>query len=159
MTSKTSKKQGRVQRRPGLTGAIKSAAPRGILPSSLRGLAAALICCAALMFVASAIVYSTADPNRYVTPASLTVLYISCFCGGLVAAKCNRGAALVCGTLVSVMLLTLLFVASFLLDPSLSAEHSLPLAIGLRGIAIALSILGALVGGGEKKKKKQNRKK
>lgn len=159
MNSKTSKKQGRAQNRNRLTGAIKSAAPRGILPSSLRGLAAALICCAVLMLIVSAIVYSTADPNRYVTPAALTVLYISCFCGGLISAKLNRGAALVCGTLVSVMLLILLFGASLLLDPTLSAEHSLPLAIGLRGIAIAISILGAFIGAGERKKKKINRKK
>lgn len=159
MNSKISKKQGRARGHSGLTDTVKSVGPRGILPSSLRGLAAALVCGVILLFVAAAIVYSTNDPNRYVVPTALTVLYISCFVGGFVATKCNQGAALICGGLTAMLLLILLFVASLPLSPSLSAEHSIPLSVGLRGIAVVFSLMGALAGSKEKKKSRKTHKK
>lgn len=142
----------------GLTGSIKASAPRGILSSSLRGLAAALVLGLVLLIAISAIVYSTDDPTRFVMPAALTVLYISSFFGGLIAAKINRGSALLCGGLTSLMLLSLLFVASLCVSPSLSADFGIPMSLGLRGIAMAVSLIGAFLGAGEKKSKKRKNK-
>ena len=153
MKSKTLKNQGHARQKSRLTDGIRSPVSLGLLPSCLRGLAAALICCTALLLIASGIVYSLDDPNRYVIPASLTVLYLSCFFGGFVSTRYNRGGALVCGLLVSVTLLILLLAASLLLPPSLSAEHKLPLSLGLRGLAIAFSIAGSLMSTGQKKKR------
>ena len=142
----------------GLTGSIKASAPQSILSSSLRGLAAALVLGLVLLIVISAIVYSTDDPTRFVMPAALTVLYISSFLGGLIAAKINRGSALLCGGLTSLMLLSLLFVASLCVSPSLSADFGIPMSLGLRGIAMAVSLIGAFLGAGEKKSKKRKNK-
>ena len=142
----------------GLTGSIKASAPRGILSSSLRGLAAALVLGLVLLIAISAIVYSTDDPTRFVMPAALTVLYICSFFGGLIAAKINRGSALLCGGLTSLMLLSLLFVASLCVSPSLSADFGIPMSLGLRGIAMAVSLIGAFLGAGEKKSKKRKNK-
>ena len=142
----------------GLTGSIKASAPQSILSSSLRGLAAALVLGLVLLIAISAIVYSTDDPTRFVMPAALTVLYISSFFGGLIAAKINRGSALLCGGLTSLMLLSLLFVASLCVSPSLSADFGIPMSLGLRGIAMAVSLIGARLGAGEKKSKKRKNK-
>ena len=154
MKTQTSKKHGQAHKKARLTDGLRSTAPLGLLPSCLRGVAATLICCVVLLFAASAIVYSLNDPNRYVIPAALTILYVSCFLGGLVSAKCNKGGALVCGLAVAGMVLLPMLAISPLLDPSLSSEHSLPLAVGLRGIAVVFSVLGAFAGSGERKKTK-----
>jgi len=155
MKSKTQKRTDRT----GLTGSIRSSAPRGILSSSLRGLAASLIFGILLLIATSAIVYATDDPTRFVLPTALTVLYISSFLGGLVSARSNRGSALLCGGLTSLMLLSLLFAASLCVSPALSADFGLPMSFGLRGIAMAASLVGAFLGVGEKKSKKRKNKK
>ena len=153
-----SKTQKRTDHR-GLTGSIKASVPRGILSSSLRGLAAALILGLVLLIAISAIVYTTDDPTRFVIPAAFTVLYISFFGGGLIAARSNRGSALLCGGLTSLMLLALLFVASLFVSPSLSADFGIPMSLGLRGIAMVVSLIGAFLGAGEKKSKKKKKQK
>ena len=142
----------------GLTASIKTATPRGLLMSTLIGLATAFTAGCALLFAASAIVYSTSDPARYVIPASLTVLYSSCFLGGAVCSVSYKKAPLVCGLTVPLLFLPLLFIGSLFLSPTLSAEHALPLSVGLRGIGVIFSILGALVGTQNKKTKHKKRK-
>jgi putative membrane protein (TIGR04086 family) len=158
MKTHSSQSQGRSHTKA-FTAGIKSAAPRGLLPSCIRGLAAALLCLAIALPLTAGIVYSLSDPNRFVIPAALTALYVGCFFGGLIGARYNRGAPLVCGVLVSGMLLLVLFAASLILDPSLSADRPLSLSVGLRGIAVIMAILGALMGTKEKKRKKAIRKK
>ena len=157
MNSRLSKRKGHASSSARLTGNIKSAAPRGIIACSLRGLAVAMLCCTVLLFLVSVAIYSTSDPNRFVTPAALSVLYISALLGGFTAAKLNRGSALLCGTLTALFFLVVLFLPSFLMDASLSAERSIPLALGLRGIAVGISILGAYIGVSNKKKKPKRR--
>lgn len=153
MNFKASKKSNPRSR---LTGDIQSPPSYGLLSSILRGLLASLIGCLALLLLTSFVVYTTADPNRYVIPASLTVLYTGCFLGGLVCSVSYKKAPLICGLAVSALFLLLLFCLSFFISPTLSAEHSLPLSIGLRGIAILISVLGALLGA--KKKRRKNKK-
>lgn len=159
MTSKTSKNQGHAHRRNKLTDSIKAPAKQGILFATIRGVLASVILFLLLLAIATVVLYRCADPTRWVMPTSLTVLYVCCFFGGLIGAKQNRGGALLCGVTVSSLFLLLLFIASLLLNPTLSAEHSLPLSFGLRGIGIALAIPGAFLGTGEKKNKKKNHKK
>ena len=157
MNSRLSKRKGRTSTRAGLTDTIKSTGPRGILACSLRGLAVALLCCVALLFMISAAVYSTADPNRFVMPAAFSALYISALLGGFTSARLNRGSVLLCGLLTALLLLGVLFVLSLLMNASLSAERGLASALGLRGIAVGISILGACIGVSNKKKKPKRR--
>ena len=157
MKSYHSKKSGRTSGTKTLTGHIKSKAPRGVLSSSLRGLAVALLIGLILLLIASVAIYSTADPNRYVSPASLSVLLISALFGGFFATRINRGSALLCGVLCAAMLLSVLFVLSLLMSPTLSADRSIAADVGIRGMAVGVSVLGAFIGAKEKKKKKTRR--
>lgn len=157
MNSRATKKPGRASDNKRLTGAIKSTAPRGLLSSSLRGFAVAVLCGIALLFVAALAVYSFADPNRYITPTALSVLFISSLLGGFAAAKINRGSALLCGLITASFFLAALFLLSLFMDTSLSAGYNLALSLGLRGIAIGTSVLGAYIGVSNKKKKTKRR--
>lgn len=157
MKSKHSKKTGRARSKQSLTEGIKSKAPRGVLSSSLRGLSVALLVGFCLLMVASVAIYSLADPNRYVSSASLSVLLISALFGGFAATRINGGSALLCGLLTAALLLAVTFLLSLPLSTSLSADRPISLSVGLRGIAIGASVLGALIGAKEKKKKKKRR--
>ena len=157
MNSRLSKRKGRASEGREWTGKLKSRAPRGILSCSLYGFGISLLIGICLLFAVSAVIYSTDDPNRFVAPAALSVLYISALLGGFFAAKLNRGSALLCGLLTAVMLLALLFLLSLFVDPSLTEDKSLVAALGERGIAIGISCLGSAIGVSNKKKKPRRR--
>ncbi len=111
-----------------------------------------------LTVLLSLALYATADPNRYIAPMSLSILFISSLLGGFVSVKQNKSSALLCGLVYGGMLLVLTLVVSLFFDNSYSSEYSLIMSIGLRGIAVALSILGAFIGSGRKKKPSFKRK-
>ncbi len=98
--------------------------------------------------------YATADPNRFISPAAISILFISSLLGGFVSSKKNKGSALLCGLIYAGMLLVLILTVSLFFNTNLSAEYSLPTSFGLRGIAAALSVLGAFIGIGQKKRKR-----
>ena len=159
MTSKTIKNQGRTGRKK-LTETIKTPATHGILHATLLGAAFSLASCLILLFVVSAVLYRCADPNRYVIPAALCILYFSCFLGGLTGARSNhRQGALLCGVAVSSLLYLILFAFSLLFAPTLSQEYSLPLSFGIRGIGMGVAILGALMGSRNKSTNKNKKRK
>lgn len=139
-------------------GNLKSTRPLGIFMSSLYGLLISLGIGLALTLLVSAILYSLDDPGRYVTPTAIIVLYVSALMGGFITAKLCGGSALLCGGLYSLMMLVLMFVVSLLFGDTYSSEYSLPLAVGLRGIALALALFGAVTGAKQPtKKRKRNR--
>ena len=140
-----------------LTDSIPRSKSSGILHSTLRGYLFSLVIGAALTLLLSAVIYSLSDPNRFVTPVSFCILYISALLGGYLSAKFNRGSALLCGALYSVMMLVTMLIVSLFFVNSYSADHALPLAIGLRGIAAALAIAGAMIAA-HKSPKKRKRK-
>ena len=155
MNIRGSKRKGYSDHNTRLTDRIKSPAPRGILACSLRGLIASVFCLAILLFPISAIVYASADPNHYVIPASLLILYVSSLVGGFSAAKLNRGSALLCGILTGLLYLAILIPCSLLIDPTLSSDPGVALSLGLKGILLVVSVLGALIGVTNKKKRKR----
>ena len=157
MNSRLYKRKGYASEGREWTGKLKSRSPKGIFPCSFCGFGISVAVSICLLFTVSAILYSTDDPNRFVSPASLSVLYISSLFGGFASARLNRGSALLCGLLTACMLLTLLFLLSLFVDPSLTAEKSLAGALGERGIAIGISVLGAAIGVSNKKKKPRRR--
>lgn len=135
--------------------------PHGILRNTLRGYWISLAIGSVLTLILSAVVYSLADPNRYITPVAFCILYISALLGGFLSAKFNGGSALLCGGLYAVMMLVTMFLVSLFFDGSYSADRSLPLAVGLRGVAAGLSIAGAMIGAHKPrtaKKRKSKRK-
>ena len=157
MNSRLSKRKGRASEGQAWTGKLKSRAPRGILSCSLCGFGIAIAVGICLLLALSAVIYSTNDPNRFVSPASLSVLYISSLFGGFSAARLNRGSALLCGLLSSCMLLAILFLTSLFVEPSPEVDTSLVAAIGQRGIAVGISVLGAAIGVSNQKKRPKRR--
>ncbi len=157
MNSRLSQRKGRASEGQKWTGKLKSRAPKGILSCSLCGLGIAMAVGICLLFAMSAVIYSTNDPNRFVSPAALSVLYISSLFGGFSAAKLNRGSALLCGLLSSCMLLAILFLMSLFVEPTLATDRSLIASLGERGIAIGISVLGAAIGVSNKKKRPKRR--
>ena len=129
----------------------------GILRSTLRGFLVSLAIGAALTLILSVVVYSLADPNRYITPVSFCILYVTSLFGGFFSSRFNRGSALLCGLLNAAMLLAAMLVVSLLFSGKYSADHSPALAVGLRGVAALLSVLGAMIGT-HKPPKKRKRK-
>ena len=136
---------------------LPSVGSSGIFRSTLRGYALSLVIGGALTLVLSALVYSLADPNRYLTPVAFCILYISALFGGFLSARFNRGSALLCGLLNAALLLVTMLAVSLLFDGSYSADHSPGLSVGLRGVAALLSVLGAGIGA-HKKQTKRKRK-
>ena len=130
----------------------------GIFPSTLRGYLVSLAILAAMTLVFSFVVYSLADPNRYILPVSFCILYISSLLGGFFSAKFNRGSALLCGLLNGAMLLATIFLVSLCFGGVHSADRSLGLSVGLRGIALLLSVLGAMIATHKRPPKKRKRK-
>ena len=157
MNSRLSKRKGRASEGQAWTGKLKSRAPRGILSCSLCGFGIAIAVGICLLLALSAVIYSTNDPTRFVSPASLSVLYISSLFGGFSAARLNRGSALLCGLLSSCMLLAILFLTSLFVEPSPEVDTSLVAAIGQRGIAVGISVLGAAIGVSNQKKRPKRR--
>ena len=125
---------------------IKSFTPKGLLPCSAVGAAIAVLCALLLTFAVSAILYSTSDPSRLITPAAFSVLYISALAGGFAAARFNRGSALLCGLLVGAMLVVFGFTVSLPISRSLSSDYGIPVEIGLRVAVIVCSLIGAFIG-------------
>ena len=154
MKSKSLKKSGRY----GFTAIQKTKGPQGFVSSSLRGLAAALISVFVLVIISAVALYATDDPTRFVFPVALAVLYLSLLFGGWFAARLNHGSALLCGSLVALLYMGLLFVGSLVLPSSLSADFTSGAALGFRGIGFLLCLIGAFMGAGERKRKNKKTK-
>ena len=130
----------------------------GILGNTLRGFAISLIIGIILTLVVSAIVFSAKDPNRYVTPAAFTVLYVCSLLGGFVSSRLNGGSPLLCGLLYSAMLLVLLLLGSLLFGGELSSDYSIQLAIGLRALVVVAALIGAFIGVYKKPARKKRKR-
>ncbi len=130
----------------------------GIFRSTLRGYLFSLAIGAVMTLVLSVAVYSLADPGRYITPVSFCILYISSLFGGFLSVKFNRGSALLCGLLSAAMWLVTMLLLSLFFSGAYSADRSLGLSVGLRGVLALLSVLGAMIGTYKGTQKKRKRK-
>lgn len=137
---------------------IPASAPRNILKSVVQSFLIVLIVLVVSAMIVSAALYTLADPNRYIAPASISLFYIASLLGGFVSVRRYKGSPLLCGLLFAAMMLVGMFIVSLLLPNALSADRPLPLEIGLRGIAAALSVVGALIGSGQRKKTSSKKK-
>lgn len=137
---------------------IPASAPRNMFKSVAQSFLIVLIVLVVSAVLVSAALYTSADPNRYIAPASLSLFYIASLLGGFLAVKRYKSSPLLCGLLFAAMMLVITLVASLFLPHSLSAYRPFPLEIGLRGIAVALSVAGALIGSGQRKKTPHRKK-
>ena len=133
-------------------------APRNIFKSVAQSFLAVLIALLASSELASAALYSLADPNRYIAPTSLSLFYVASLLGGFVAVRRYKGSPLLCGLLFAAMMLATTLLTALLLPHSLSADRPFPLELGLRGIAVALSVAGAFIGSRQRKKTPRRKK-
>lgn len=119
-------------------------------PSAPRSLALGLLWAAGavvvLLFVFSAIVYSTPDPGSLTLPAALAAAYISAFVGGFAAAWINRGDALACGLVVGVTYFALVVLLSLMAPGGAASRLGFWLSAGLHALVIGFSVFGALAG-------------
>lgn len=136
---------------------IPKAKSYGVLPSSLRGLGVCFLSAIILLFAVSAFVYSLPDPNRYIAPAALIVLYVSAMIGGCAAVKINGGSALLCGLATGGMFAASLFALSLFMNDALSVDRGVALSVGLRAVIVATAVLGAYAGVQNKRKKPKKR--
>ena len=137
---------------------IPASTPRNLLKSAAQSFLIVLIVLIVSALLVSAALYTLADPNRYIAPASMTLIYIASLLGGFVSVKRYKGSPLLCGLLFAVMMLVATLIVSLVLPNTLSFDRPFPLEIGLRGIAAALSVVGALIGSGQRKKTHVKRK-
>ncbi len=117
-------------------------APRSLLLGLLWAAGAAVV----LLFVFSAIVYSTPDPGSLVLPVALAAVYMSAFVGGFAAAWINRGDALACGLIVGVAFFTLIILLSLIAPGGAASKLGFWTSASLHALVIGFSVLGALAG-------------
>lgn len=112
-----------------------------IMPSVIGvGIAAAVA--AVLLLIVGIVIYSTADPNKLVTGASLVILAVSSFAAGLSGSK--KGGSFVTGLISGVTFALLLWVAALISggEGSIDVPYSYFVRLG----GLFTSVIGALLG-------------
>jgi len=112
-----------------------------------------------LLFLATALLLLTNDPDRYHTAAALVVLYVTAFGGGAIATRIHhRRACLLCGLAEGVLLLLLFALIALCLPDAWKHASTGARAIGLRAAMILASLVGALVAARQRKQRKRHRR-
>jgi putative membrane protein (TIGR04086 family) len=140
-----------------LSDSFPKTSAKGILPSVVRAYLISIGIGTGMTLVCSAMLYSLSDPTRFITPTAFCILYISALLGGFLSAKFNRGSALLCGALYTIFMLGTMTLVSLLFGGDHSADHSLASAVGFRAIAMAMAIVGAMIGSHQKPKKRKKK--
>ncbi len=128
---------------------------RFMMRSALYALCITLICAIIFLVVLSIIAYSNPDPDTLVAPFSYSALFASALIGGIAAARINRRAGLICGTLSGLLFLIVIFIASLFAG---GGETNVSFGIALAFYAGV--VLTAAAGGmlGSKRAKPRRRK-
>lgn len=110
-----------------------------LIVPALFGVGIAAATAAALVFIAGAVVYSTADPNSLVTGASLLILGIMSFVAGFAASK--KGGSFLSGAIAGAALALVVFLASLISGGH--GEIAAPYSYLVRLLGLVVSLLGA----------------
>ena len=106
-----------------------------------------------LLFVASALLLTTKDPDRYHTAMGYTLLYLTACIGGAVATRlCHRRTPLLCGFAEALLLLLAMTIIGIFLPNEWKSGSSAGVALLTRVLLLPASIGGALLAAREKKK-------
>ena len=122
-----------------------------VAKSSLIALPIAIALGMLLLLLATALLLTTKDPDRYHTAAGLVALYLAALFGGMIATRCHRRRApLLCGLGLTLAFLLLLLLISLIL-PDAGHTYSGALRVGLYALLFPAAEVGALLGAREKK--------
>ena len=110
-----------------------------IVPSVI-GVVIGVAVAAVLLFIVGAIVYSTSDPNKLVTAASMLILAVSSFAAGFAGSK--KGSSLLPGIIAGAVFALVTLTAS-LISGGDGAAIPAPYSYLVRFGAFAVSTLGA----------------
>lgn len=119
------------------------ASPADIIVPSLFGIGIGIAVAAVLLLAVGAIVYSTADPNKLLTAASMAILAASSFAVGFAGSK--KSGTFLPGLIAGAVFALCLFAASLATEsgaPAIPSPHSYLVRLG----GIAVSALGAYLG-------------
>lgn len=119
-----------------------------IVPSAV-GVGVGAAAAAVLLFIAGAIVYATADPNKLVTAASMAVLAVSSFAAGFAGSK--KGGAFLTGVISGVVFAAVMLLCSLFSDGgSIPSPYSYLVRLGAVGISALGAYLASRSGGGRR---------
>ncbi len=116
------------------------------LKNALFGAFVAAVASVILLFIISAICYSTDDPDAFTTPLALVALYLSSIIGGFAAVRKNQSSALLCGAVCGVIFILFFLCVTLCFHGVMERSFSIPVAFALRGVSILCSILGGFLG-------------
>ena len=112
-----------------------------------------------LLFIATALLMTGKDPDRYHTAVGLGLLYLTAMIGGMIATRLyRRHSPLLCGLAEGVLLLFLITLAAFFLPDGWKNGTSGGIAVLTRVLLFPASLCGALLaarGGSPKRKKRR----
>jgi putative membrane protein (TIGR04086 family) len=138
----------------------KSSPPfaKKIMISSLFGMLAGISSLFAMLLIFSAICMMLRDPHPLILPLCFFSIYASAFLSGFFAVKRNGGKeALWCGILCGAMFITLLWIASFIIDMFVGASQPQATGIVCKLLCLPATVVGAF--GGLAKNSKKGRPK
>ncbi len=112
-----------------------------------------------LLFVATALLMSGKDPDRYHTVVGLSLLYVTALLGGMIATRLyRRRSPLLCGLAEGVLLLLLITLAAFFLPDGWRNGTSGGIAVLTRVLLLPASLCGALLAARPKTSKRRRRR-
>ena len=142
-------------RRHSAAGAEKNPTLLSSLKAALISLPITLVLGLCLLLLATALLLSTKDPDRYHSTVALPILYLTALLGGMIATRiAHRHAPFVCGVSTGVLLVVLFSLLALILPDSQSAVGTGYITFFLRLVVIPASMLGAFWGAREKKQKR-----
>ena len=110
-----------------------------------------------LLFITSAVLLATQDPNRYHTAVGLALLYLTAALGGAIATRlCHRHSPLLCGVGEAVLLLLFITVPALFLPDAWKHTVSGGRALLTRLLLLPASVAGALGAARQKKKRRHH---
>lgn len=113
--------------------------PAELLLPALFGLGVGIALAAALLFAVGGIIYSTADPNKLVTTASMAILAVSSFAVGFAGSK--KCGSFLPGLISGAAFALIVLIASFFTDGASAIPSPYSYLVRLGGLAV--SALGA----------------
>lgn len=109
------------------------------------------------LFIAAALLMTTADPSRFHGVVGLIVAYVTALVGGLLAVRLNRRRApLLCGIGIALLLLIFITVLGACLPASWRSENALGIRLLMRAALFPVALIGAFWGAKVKKRRKRH---
>lgn len=111
-----------------------------------------------LLCIFSALLLTTADPDRYHTAAGLSVLYTTACLGGMIAIRLNRRRApLICGLCEGLLVLIFVTVLGLFLPNGWEHQRSVGIDLLTRLLLFPAALIGAFLAARQPKRRHHRR--